>query len=88
MTDETDELRERIAELEERVAQLENGESSESGDSGGLLDKYDSYVMERVEDVGDAHPMQLRRLYEESGIVNESKQKTRAKRLKRMEGGE
>jgi uncharacterized protein YllA (UPF0747 family) len=88
MTDETDELRQRIAELEERVAELENTESAETADSSSLLDRYDSYVMEQVESVADTHPRRLMELYEESGVVNTNKQKKRAKRLMKMEGEE
>jgi len=86
MTDEKEELREKVDELEERVAELEQAISRNSGATSDLLDRYDSYVMENIESVENAHPRELMGLYKQAGIVDSGKRKERAKRLKEIEG--
>jgi len=77
--DEFESLKERVRELERQVKNGENGSKS------GLLDRYDEYVMSRIETAEEAHPRRLMRLYNEAGVQKETKQKRRAKRLKRLE---
>lgn len=92
MTENKDDVVERLAsridELTKRVDDLEDriDESSESGSQSDLLDRYDQYVVENSEDVESAHPLELKRLYEEAGVRDKKKQKRRAKRLKRVVG--
>lgn len=83
-------LETRVSSLEQTVVQLRNRieelEGDDGGSTGGPYDRYDEYVLSRVEDVAEAHPRTLIRLYDESGIVDDGKKKTRTKRLKRLAG--
>jgi len=80
------ELRNEIDALRERVGELESQIDGADSAADQRLDRYDSYVVDNIESVSDAHPRHLMRLYKESGIVDKSKRKNRAKRLKRLKG--
>lgn len=77
----------RIAELEERVAKLEDkvGENDTSPSPSGTLDHYDAHVLDAL-DPGDRCSLRdLRGLYQQAGIVQDSTLTQRIKRLTRLE---
>lgn len=88
----TDDLSRRVERLEARVERLEDRldehdhqESSQRVTaSTDRLDQYDQHVMQAVDDVAAANPLLLRHEYEAAGVLDEDKQKQRAKRLKRI----
>ncbi len=71
-------LKERVATLEEK---LENDSVAAQSD---FLDKYDEFVVGRVENVSETSPRRLMKMYDKAGIVNRGKKKQRAKRLHRL----
>lgn len=83
-----DELEDRIADLEATVRELRDGSHNDASSGREVCDRYDEYVLEAVDDVAEADPRTVMSAYRDAGIVNRSKRKTRAKRLKRLEGRE
>lgn len=82
--------KQRIDELERRVESLEERLSDAGADTGHSstdtpFDEYDQHVLGRVEEIGhEPNPRRIRTLYNEAGIINGEKIKTRHKRLKRL----
>lgn len=88
----TDDLARKVERLEARVERLEDRldghdhqESSQQATADtNRLDQYDQHVLEAVDDVAAANPLLLRHEYESAGVLDDEKQKKRAKRLKRI----
>jgi hypothetical protein len=82
--------KQRIDDLERRVETLEERLSALQPDSGGNsadtpFDEYDRHVLNRIEETGqEPNPRRIRTLYNEAGIIDGEKIKTRHKRLKRL----
>lgn len=81
----TENLAERVEVLEDRVAELEQQlakqQSGQNGAESDLFDRYDRYVINSAE--SDTRPTvgEMRRLYQEAGLVDRKKIKRRMKRL-------
>lgn len=82
MTDELDELRERVESLEERIDQLEQNGSIPNSTDG--VDQYDGYVLAQIRRIGSEPSVRkIVELYQEAGVRDRSKIKQRHKFLKR-----
>jgi len=78
---EVEELSKQVEQLRQRVAELEDTVEQDNGSQSSLLDRYDRYVVDNVDDVHSANPRRLMHLYKQSGIVDRQKRKQRCKRL-------
>lgn len=87
--DEVAELRDAVSSLRERLEELERRLDSGGGENNenDAYDHYDRAALDALDgDVASAPPRAVVKAYEQAGVFNETKQKRRAKRLKRLEG--